>query len=109
MRYMGKSGAYPDTTIFDVINDIRDEEKIEKRALYYAKHPVKDVIKPRTLGSTCDRGILPHRLRVTQGQTKWYPEHSAIGTTYQAVCSLCGATDEWILGVNYKEDTGGVR
>jgi len=111
-RLKTRHGDSIETSLYDVVNDIRNEEAVAKRAIYYSKHPTKDVIRPRTLSHNCGEnrcgaGFAGHYLTITQGPTKWYPEHSAIGTTYHAICRLCGETDEWILGVSHKEDTGG--
>lgn len=102
---------YADTTLLDVLNDIREEERVAQRALSIAgRQGGKVSIKPRTMGLNCDdscSGTLPHRLVLTQGKTRWYKDHQCYGTEFFAECLYCGETDSWITGESVSKDTGG--
>lgn len=103
-------------SIADVVRDIQDEEAVAQSVKTYAergKTAPSVVIKARTLGiacrgNPCDGGYCGHRLTITQGKTRYYKKHAAMGTEFFAQCKACGESDSWIYGEPKVSDTGGM-
>ena len=111
MRYLGKYGEYPDVTIWDVLGDIDEEARTEKRLASYTKRgqtAPRVTIISRTMSTYCPVGET-HHLVITQLGTIWYREHSALGTTFHARCKRCGEEDTWAYGETKVNDTGGLN
>lgn len=103
-------------SISDVVRDIVDEERTAQAVKTYAergKTAPSVVIKARTLGiacmaNPCGDGYCGHRLTITQGKTRYYKKHAAMGTEFFAHCTACSEDDSWIYGESKVADTGGM-